>query len=134
MKNRAKTISLLLAVCMMITMLPAVAFAAGMEQRLTLAAYLREECVGLVQLEPETGWISLLCIRPEFRQRSFGVQLIGQAVLRTRHAGGETLQIQLEPGNPAEVFFRDYGFCPVEQEAGLLRKKIGFEPEYLTTE
>jgi len=32
MKNRAKTISLLLAVCMMITMLPAVAFAAGMEQ------------------------------------------------------------------------------------------------------
>jgi len=109
-------------------------FAAGMEQRLTLAAYLREECVGLMQLEPENGWISLLCIRPEFRQRSFGVQLIGQAVLRTRRAGGETLQIRLEPGNPAEVFFRDYGFFPVEREAGLLRKKIGFEPEYLTTE
>ena len=31
MKNRAKTISLLLAVCMMITMLPAVAMAKGME-------------------------------------------------------------------------------------------------------
>ena len=29
MKNRAKMISLLMAVCMMITMLPAVAFAAG---------------------------------------------------------------------------------------------------------
>lgn len=31
MKNRTKTISLLLAVCMMLTLLPAVAFAAGME-------------------------------------------------------------------------------------------------------
>ena len=103
-------------------------------ERTTLVGYLKGRSVGLVQLEPESGWVSLLCVRPEVRQRSFGVQLVGQAVLRARHAGSETLRVRLERGNAAEVFFRDYGFYPLEEAQGLLEKRIGFEPEYLSAE
>lgn len=60
--------------------------------RYTLVGYLEGEPVGLVQLGPENGWISLACIRADCRKRGFGVQLIGQAVQVTRARGGERLR------------------------------------------
>jgi len=101
----------------------------------TLIGYLREEPVGLVQVQPETGWISFLYIREDCRKRGFGVQLIGQAVYLTRFRDGETLQIALRPDSNAHAFFADYGFSPAEtMENGrvVLRKGIGFDPEYLS--
>lgn len=101
--------------------------------RPTLVGYLRGEPVGLVQMGPENGWISLACIRADCRKRGFGVQLIGQAVQHTRAKGGEKLAVSLAVGSPAERFFRDHGFVPAETADGCsaLEKDISYDPEIL---
>ncbi|MCI8804134.1 MAG: GNAT family N-acetyltransferase [Oscillibacter sp.] len=103
---------------------------------LTLAGFLGEEPVGLLQMDPEEGRIGLVYVRPGCRKRGFGVQLIGQAVQHTRERGGERLTALLPPESPARIFFLDCGFAPGEREAASpdrepLEKHIGFDPEFL---
>lgn len=89
-----------------------------------------EEPAGLLQMGPETGWISLLSIREDCRKRGFGVQLIGQAVQRTRLQGGETLRTALAGDSPARPFFLEYGFVSkgsLLDGRELLEKDIGFD-------
>lgn len=95
----------------------------------------RGEIVGLVQLGPEAGWISLALIRRDCRRRGFGVQLIGQAVQWTRARGGEALYIALAAGSAAAEFFREYGFFPTKETTPdgrrVYTKDIRFDPEIL---
>nr|WP_326184693.1 histidine phosphatase family protein [uncultured Oscillibacter sp.] len=108
---------------------------AGAAGRTTLVAHLEEAPVGIVQLGPDLGWISLACVRRACRRRSFGVQLLGQAVQHTRRQGGDRLFIALAAGGAAERFFRDYGFAPAgtaEDGRVVFQKEIGYEPEFLT--
>ena len=98
---------------------------------LSLEGLLGEDPVGLLQLDPETGRISLVYIRPDVRRRGFGVQLIGQAVQHVRERGGEELSAAPASGSPEEAFFLDGGFAPQGRtpEGGtLLVKPIGFDP------
>lgn len=100
----------------------------------TLVGYLREEPVGVIQLGPEPGWITLMCIRQDCRRQGFGVQMIGQAVQHTRPRGGEKLFTALPPSSAAMAFFQDYGFVPgrmTEDSRVILEKGIRFEPEFL---
>ena len=101
--------------------------------RPTLVGYLGEEPVGLVQLGPENGWISMACIRADCRRRGFGVQLVGQAVQHTRARSGERLSAAPAAGSEAERFFRDCGFVPAGEGDGrvVLVKDIGYDPEIL---
>ena len=107
---------------------------ADAERRTTLTGYLGEDPVGLVQVGPEPGWISLACIREDCRKRGFGVQLIGQAVLLARQAGGEKLTVLLGQNSGARDFFTDYGFAPagtLEDGRTVFEKNIAFIPEFL---
>ena len=74
--------------------------------------------VGVVQLDPardaetERGCITLLCLPQEFRQRGFGVQLLGQAVAYYRPLGRKYLRAVLEPSDETgRTFFTRYGFA-----------------------
>lgn len=96
---------------------------------LSLAGFLKEEPVGLLQMDGEPGRISLACIRPGWRRRGFGVQLVGQAVQHARNQGGETVSIRLPAGSAAGDFFRDCGF--VSGDGELFVKNIGFDSEIL---
>lgn len=108
---------------------------AGTAGRTTLVGYSVEEPVGLVQVavEGNIGWVTLLCVAEALRQRSYGIQLVGQAVMQTRDAGGEFLRMALPKGGMALRFLTDYGFYAVEDggERVILEKDIRFEPEYL---
>ncbi len=107
---------------------------ADAERRTTLTGYLGEDPVGLVQVGPEPGWISLACIREDCRKRGFGVQLIGQAVLLARQVGGEKLSVLLGQDSGARDFFTDYGFAPagtLEDGRTVFEKNIAFIPEFL---
>lgn len=98
---------------------------------LTLEGVLGEEPVGLLRLDPETGRILLAYIRRSHRRRGLGVQLMGQAVQRTRERGGETLSAALGPGEAGEAYLQDCGFAPQGEapEGGTLwEKRIGFDP------
>ena len=102
--------------------------------RPTLTAFSGGEAAGVIQLGPETGWISLACLREEFRGRGLGVQLIGQAVQHARRLGGERLFIALPTGGAAAERFRDYGFAPAgtaEDGRTVWEKDIGYDPEIL---
>ena len=109
--------------------------AAGTAQRTTLVGYSVDEPVGLIQLavEGNAGWVTLLCVKEALRRRGYGIQLIGQAVMHTRDAGGEFLRLALPKGGMARQFLADYGFYPVEETDGrvILEKDIRFEAEYL---
>ena len=103
-------------------------------RRETLVGYLEEEPVGVVQLGPEPGWISLLCIREDCRKRGFGAQMIGQAVQHTRPLGGGRLAAALAEDHAARSFFADYGFHAagtLEDGRTRLEKDIRFLPEFL---
>lgn len=99
---------------------------------LTLEGLLAEEPAGLLRMDPETGRILLVYIRPGFRRRGFGVQCVGQAVQHARDRGGEELSALLSPGGPGEDYLRDCGFAPESPAAGgrrLWKKFIGFDPD-----
>ena len=102
-------------------------------ERTTLVGYRREEPVGIIQLGPERGWISLICIREDCRKRGLGTQMLGQAVQKTRAQGGESLWTALPENSDARSFFDDHHFGEIEVEDGsvVLEKKICFEAEYL---
>ncbi len=98
---------------------------------LALSGFLGEDPVGLLCLEPETGRILLIHVRPDCRRRGFGIQLLGQAVQYTRERGGEDLLAFLPPDSDAMPFFLDCGFsvqgtAPEGRER--LVKHIGFDP------
>lgn len=97
--------------------------------RTTLVGYLGEKPVGLVQLGPETGWISLACVEPACRGRGFGVQLLGQAVRLTREREGRELRLSLAESASTAGFFRQHGFRA--HDGQVLAKDIGYDPEYL---
>lgn len=111
------------------------ALLAGMAGRTTLVGYSVNEPVGLIQMavEKNIGWVTLLCVAPALRERGYGIQLVGQAVMHTRDAGSEFLRIALPKEGMAMKFLTDYGFYAVEDagERVVLEKDIRFEPEYL---
>ena len=106
---------------------------ADAKARTTLVGYRKEEPVGVIQLGPERGWISLLCMREDCRNRGFGTQMLGQAVQKTRLQGGETLWVARPEDSGARDFFEDHRFAALEGENGrvILEKKIHFNTEFL---
>jgi len=98
----------------------------------TLIGWSWDTPVGVVQLGPDIGRISMMCILPQYRGRGFGGQLIGQAVQWARANGGETLSADLGAYETAGPFFRDYGFRPEREGSRLFIKDIRFLPEYLS--
>ena len=78
-------------------------------------AFLRDEPIGIVGIdllggEPDTGRISSIFIKPEKRNKNYGVQLLGLAVSEFRKQRREFLRAEAPDGSPAAAFFRKYGF------------------------
>lgn len=99
-----------------------------------LVAYRGEELVGAVQLGKADGEILALCVREDLRRRSYGVQLLGQAVQYWRPRGCNALRVKLPQGNAHEAFFTDYGFAPAGTAADggcVWEKNIGFDLRFL---
>ena len=87
-----------------------------------------EEAVGLLALGKDSGEIALLAVDPTCRDRGFGGQMIGQAVMRARRGGAEKLTVDAKKTAGAENFLRDYGFVPAGE---YWEKDIRFQAEYL---
>ena len=94
----------------------------------TLIGYLDERAVGLVCVESGSGRIEALCVHPDYRRRGYGIQLLGQAVQRTRAAGGQRVTTET-PAEDAKPFWEDCGFRPGPEG---YEKEIRFLPEFLS--
>ncbi len=100
----------------------------GGPERETLIGYLDERAVGLVCVETGSGRIEALCVHPDYRRRGYGIQLLGQAVQRTRAAGGQRVTTAA-PAEDAKPFWEDCGFRPGPEG---YEKEIRFLPEFLS--
>jgi len=110
------------------------------ETRPTMTAWLGEQPVGILQLNPEKesgqgrGWISLYCMDASYRSLGYGVQLLGQAVQYYRPRNRNILCLSLPKSNQeAGRFFTAYGFQPAGDAGGgrqVWKKDIGFRGPY----
>ena len=94
--------------------------------------------MGLVDMDTrrgahaDYGWLSLLYLKPEFRRRGMGIQLLGRAIMHYRGLGRRALRLTVAEDNaPALAFYRRWGFHVLGSERGrfgdilLMEKKIG---------
>lgn len=104
-----------------------------------LCAMLGEEVAGILQIDmsredvKEVGGIPFYYMKPEYRGRGLGVQLIGQAISVSRSRGKNTLRLRVAPENETAVrFYQKYGFRKTGEEEGLvgrlfvMEKAIGY--------
>jgi len=79
-------------------------------------ALLGNELAGMLDLdtmrgkENNSGWISQFFVKPEYRRRGFGVQLLGQSVSEYRKLRREKLCLEVEKDSPLMEFCKKYDF------------------------
>lgn len=71
----------------------------------------------------KVGWVTLLCVEPEFRGRGIGTSLLESAIEYLRQRGVEVIKLDVEPDNPALGLYRKFGF-EVERRLLRLRKEL----------
>lgn len=88
-----------------------------------LKVFQEDEPVGLVDLDPEreanrgVGWISLLYLKPEYRNRGYGIQLLGRAIFFYKKLGRTCLRLQTAEENAiARAFYRREGFAEISEQ------------------
>jgi probable phosphoglycerate mutase len=88
--------------------------------------YWEDTFAGLVELDPYrgeaegAGWISLLYIEPELRQKRLGIQLVGHAVSYFRAQGRRCLRLHVSQTNDQALgFYEHNGFVSIEQTQGV---------------
>ena len=81
--------------------------------------------VGLVDLDPRRGenggygWLSLLYLRPEYRDQGYGVQALARAIMYFRALGRRSLRLLVAEENAsARHFYAREGFLPLSWEEG----------------
>lgn len=57
--------------------------------------------------------VLLIAVRPEFRRQGIASALLGQLIDEARQRGVARLFLEMRDGNPAEQFYRKFGFDPV---------------------
>lgn len=68
-------------------------------------------------LYPSAGHISLVYLKPEFRRKRYGIQLIGHAMSNYKEKGKKHLSIRVaEKNTAAHEFYKKYGFYEVFRE------------------
>lgn len=79
--------------------------------------------VGMIEMDdaivlyPSAGHISLVYLKPEFRRRRYGIQLIGHAMSKYKALGKKHLSVRVSETNTAAYeFYKKYGFYEVFRE------------------
>lgn len=97
-----------------------------------------DEPVGIVDIDTKRGesegygWISLIYLKPEYRFRSYGPQLLARAYMAYEELGRNSLRLMTAQSNTAALnFYKKNGFEVIGEEAGpsgmllILERKIG---------
>ena len=105
-----------------------------------VVALLGDTPVGILQMdwvqeaELRVGRVPFFYMKPEFRSKGLGVQLLGHAVCTYRAKGRQFLRLRCAPENDrARKFYHSHGFYKVGEESGgighldTMEKYIGLE-------
>ena len=70
-----------------------------------------------ISLYPSAGHISLLYLKPQFRRKGYGIQLIGHAMNNYKEKGKKHLSVRVaETNTSAYSFYKKYGFYEAFRE------------------
>ena len=90
-----------------------------------LRIYHGEETVGLVDMDPERGaekgigWISLLYLKEDYRNRGYGIQLLARAIIYYQDHNRRCLRLQVaEKNGIALAFYKREGFDCIGEQRG----------------
>ena len=88
-----------------------------------------DKSAGLLDLDPKRGahagcgWISLLYLDEEYRDRGLGVQVLGRALMYFRLRGRRAVRLQAAEDNAAALrFYEKHGFRRLSSENGRFGK------------
>ncbi|MDR0951574.1 MAG: GNAT family N-acetyltransferase [Oscillospiraceae bacterium] len=91
------------------------------------ACSIKGDFAGLIQLHPTygahegAGWLSLIYLIPERRDKNFGVQLLGHAVSYFRAKGRRSIRLHASESNPRAIsFYEREDFRRIGTEPGAL--------------
>lgn len=90
-----------------------------------VGVYRAGELIGVVELDAHKGahalygWISLICLKPEYRRHGYGIQPLGYAITKFQRLGFRSVRLHVSSENTAAVrFYERYGFEKLGEEAG----------------
>lgn len=90
-----------------------------------MLAYINNFPVGMLQLDLEhdrelgAGRVPFLYVRPEYRSRGCGIQMLGHAIYTFRDLGRSRLRLRCAPENEAaRRFYTRIGFQKIGEESG----------------
>ncbi len=97
--------------------------------------YDADEPVGLIDMDVNRGaadgfgWISLLYLKEEYRNKGYGIQLLARPMFKYTSLGRKALRLHVAEDNVAAIaFYKKYGFKTVRTDGGrllLMEKKLG---------
>lgn len=105
-----------------------------LDPRSILKIFSGDVFTGILDLDPERGrhagygWITLLYLRPEFRGRNLGVQLLGRAVCHYEALGRTAIRLHVSSDNKNGIaFYQKNGFRAINVEPGAVANLILME-------
>lgn len=88
-------------------------------------AYFGDDFAGIVELDPElmkylgAGWLSFCYLRPEYRNKGFGAQLVGHSISVFRRQQRKSLRLHVaETNTTATGFYEKLGFNHISTDNG----------------
>ena len=69
--------------------------------------------------DAEAGWINYMYLKPGYRGRCYGVQMIGQAISDSRKQGKSKLREIIPPGDGLLRYYEKYGFLLIDSRDGM---------------
>ncbi len=98
--------------------------------------YHGEEPIGLIDLDPRrgakdgTGWISLLYLKEEYRNKGYGIQALARPIFFYKALGRRALCLQVAENNKmACAFYRREGFRVIGEQQGVSGRLFLMERE-----
>lgn len=67
----------------------------------------------------------LIAVRPQFRGRGAGQELLNNFIVEARERGTTKIFLEMRCGNPAEHLYRNFGFSQVGLRRGYYRGAVG---------
>lgn len=109
---------------------------AGKDPESLLKVMNGDNAAGVLELDPKrgkedgAGWISLFYLRPEYRGRGLGVQLIGCAAAYFSKLGRKKLRLHVAVTNERAIsFYKHYGFVELRVDPGVASDQLLMERE-----
>lgn len=104
------------------------------DPRAVLRLWAEDKCAGLLDLDTRRGenagygWLSLAYLKPEYRGRGIGIQLLGRAFMHYRALSRRSLRLTVAEDNAAALaFYRRWGFTPLGAENGAAGRMLLME-------